>query len=136
MELVTAITAVRHGHNEVYGYRKITNLLKAEGMTVNGKKALRHLRVLGLTQPRKTKGIRWTRPAVVKPDAPNSHWEADFTYVWTGHGNAYLCAVIDAWDRDIVGDVFSDHCRAVEAATALENAVLGRFGERCRKVIN
>jgi len=127
-ELVAAITAVRHGHNEVYGYRKVTRMLKAEGMTVNGKKVLRHLRALGLTQPRKVKGIRWTRPAVVKPDAPNSYWEADFTYVWTGQGNAYLCAIIDAWDRDIVGDVFSDRCRAVEAATALEKAVLGRFG--------
>lgn len=128
LELVVAINAVRHGHNEVYGYRKVTRMLKAEGMTVNGKKVLRHLRALGLTQPRKVKGIRWTRPAVVKPDAPNSYWEADFTYVWTGQGNAYLCAVIDARDRDIVGDVFSDRCRAVEAATALENAVLGRFG--------
>ena len=128
MELVAAIAAVRHGHNEVYGYRKITRMLKAKGMTVNGKKVLRHLRALGLTQPRKMKGFRWTRPAVVKPDAPNSYWEADFTYVWTGQGNAYLCAVIDARDRDIIGDVFSDRCRAVEAATALENAALGRFG--------
>lgn len=128
MELVAAITAVRHGHNEVYGYRKITRTLKGQGMMVNGKKVLRHLRALGLTQPRKMKGIRWTRPAVVKPYAPNCYWEADFTYVWTGQGNAYLCAVIDAWDRDIVGDVFSDRCRAVEAAEALEKAVLGRFG--------
>ena len=127
-ELVAAITAVRHGHNEVYGYRKITWTLKAQGMMVNGKKVLRHLRALGLTQPRKTKGQRWTRPAVVKPDVSNSYWEADFTYVWTGQGNAYLCAVIDAWDRDIVGDVFSDRCRAAEAAEALEKAVLGRFG--------
>jgi len=128
MELVAAITAVRHGHNEVYGYRKITRTLKAQGMTINGKKVLRHLRALGLTQPRKVKGQQWTRPAVITPDAPNSYWEADFTYVWTGQGNAYLCAVIDAWDRDIVGDVFSDRCRAVEAAEALEKAVLGRFG--------
>ena len=128
MDLVAAITAVRQGHNEVYGYRKITRLLKAQGMTVNGKKVLRHLRALGLTQPRKLKGARWTRLDLIKPDTPNSYWEADFTYVWTGQGNAYLCAVIDAWDRDIVGDVFSDRCRAIEAATALEKAVLGRFG--------
>jgi putative transposase len=129
-ELVAAISSVRQGHNEVYGYRKITRLLRAQQMTVNAKKVLRHLRALGLTQPRKTKGARWTRPSVVKPDAPNSYWEADFTYVWTGEGNAYLCAIIDAWDRDIVGDVFSDRCRAVEAAEALEKAVLERFGEK------
>jgi len=127
-ELVAAISIVRHGHSEVYGYRKITRALKAQGMTVNAKKVLRHLRTMGLTQPRNVKGLRWTRPAVVKPDAPNNYWEADFTYVWTGQGNAYLCAIIDAWDRDIVGDIFSDRCRAVEAAEALEKAVLERFG--------
>lgn len=127
MDLVAAITAVRHGHNEVYGYRKITRLLKDQGMTVNGKKVLRHLRAMGLTQPRKLKGARWTRLDLIKPDTPNSYWEADFTYVWTGQNNSYLCVVIDAWDRDIVGDVFSDRCRAVEAAAALEEAVLRRF---------
>lgn len=127
-ELVAAITAVRQGRNEVYGYRKVTRQLRAQQITVNGKKVLRHLHALGLTQPRKTKGQKWTRPAVVKPETPNSYWEADFTYVWAGQGNAYLCAIIDAWDRDIVGDVFSDRCRAVEASTALEKAVLGCFG--------
>ena len=128
IELVEAITAVRQGHAEVYGYRKITQTLKSQGMTVNAKKVLRHLRVLGLTQPRKLKGIRWTQMDMVKPETSNSYWEADFTYVWMGEGNAYLCAVIDGWDRDIVGDVFSDRCRAVEAADALEKAVMRRFG--------
>jgi len=65
---------------------------------------------------------------VNKPETLNNYWEADFTYVWTGQGNAYLCAVIDGWDRDIVGDVFSDRCRAVEAAEALEKAVMRCFG--------
>jgi len=127
-DLVAAIEKVRQGHGEVYGYRKVTRALQAMEMQVNGKKVLRHLRALGLTQPRKVKGQRWTHPALVKPNKPNTYWEADFTYVWTGEGNAYLCAIIDAWDRDIVGDVFSDRCRAVEAAQALEMAVLNRFG--------
>lgn len=127
-DLVTAINDVRQGHNEVYGYRKVTRALKVTGMTVNGKKVLRHLRALGLTQPKKVKGQLWTHPELIKPDAPNIYWEADFTYVWAGNANAYLCAFIDAWDRDIVGDVFSDRCRAIEAAQALEMAVLNRFG--------
>jgi transposase InsO family protein len=36
--------------------------------------------------------------------------------------------VIDAWERDVIGDVFSDRCRAVEVAKAMEIAVLARFG--------
>ncbi|MGQ9546936.1 MAG: IS3 family transposase [Dehalococcoidia bacterium] len=126
--LVMAINKVRHGHGGVYGYRKVTEAVRAMDITVNGKKVLRHLRSLGLTQPRKVKGLAWTRPALVKPGSANTYWEADFAYVWAGDGNAYLCAVIDAWDRDIVGDVFSDRCRAVEAVQALEKAVLYRFG--------
>jgi putative transposase len=125
-ELVAAIHEVRRGRNEVYGYRKVTRELRARGMTINGKKVLRHLRILGLTQPRKVKGIGWTRLDIVKPEEQNTYWEADFTYVWTGVGNAYLCAVIDGWDRDIVGDVFSDRCRAIEASEALEKAQSGQ----------
>jgi len=126
--LVAAINKVRQGHGEVYGYRKVTEAVRAMDITVNGKKVLRHLRSLGLTQPRKVKSLAWTRPAVVKPGAANTYWEADFTYVWAADGNAYLCAIIDAWDRDIVGDVFSDRCRSIEAVQALEQAVLYRFG--------
>jgi putative transposase len=128
MELVAAINSVRKGHAEVYGYRKITQALKSREMIFNGKKVLRHLKALGLTQPRKVKGVGWTRLDVVKPEDQNTYWEADFTYVWTGGSNAYLCVVIDAWDRDIVGDVFSDRCRAIEASQALEKAVMSRFG--------
>jgi len=127
-QLVATINKVRQGHGEVYGYRKVTEAVRAMDITVNGKKVLRHLRSLGLTQPRKVKGLAWTRPTVVKPGAANTYWEADFTYVWAGDGNAYLCAIIDAWDRDIVGDIFSDRCRAIEAVQALEKAALYRFG--------
>ncbi len=128
--LVKAIHEVRRGHAEVYGYRKVTMALRADEWTVNAKKVLRHLRVLGLTQPRKLKGQRWSRPAIVRPTVRTRYWESDFTYVWTGSANAYLSVVIDACDRDIVGDVFSDRCRAYEAAEALEKAVLSRFGGR------
>lgn len=128
VELVATIKTIRQGHAEVYGYRKITKVLKAQGITVNAKKVLRHLRILGLTQPRKVKGVKWTQLEVVKPENRDTYWEADFTYVWTGEGNAYLCTVMDGWDRDIVGDVFSDRCRAVEASEALEKAVMSRFG--------
>ena len=128
--LVRAIKEVREGHAEVYGYRKVTMALRADEWTVNAKKVLRYLRALGLTQPRKMKGQRWSRPAIVRPAVYNIYWEADFTYVWTGSANAYLCVVIDACDRDIVGGIFSDRCRAREAAEALERAVLSRFGGR------
>ena len=65
--LVRVIKEVREGHAEVYGYRKVTMALRAGEWTVNAKKVLRHLRALGLTQPRKLKGQRWSRPVILRP---------------------------------------------------------------------
>ncbi|MFC1948096.1 IS3 family transposase [Chloroflexota bacterium] len=75
MELIAAIIAIRHGRAEVYGYRTITQRLKAQGMMANAKKVLRHLRILGLTQPQKVKGIGWSRLDVIRPEEQNTYWE-------------------------------------------------------------
>ena len=83
--LVRAINEVRQGHAGVYGYRKITMALRAAGWTVNTRKVLWHLRASGLTQPKKLKGQRWSRPAIIRPSACNMYWEADLTCVWTGN---------------------------------------------------
>ncbi len=71
--LVRAINKVRQGHAEVYGYRKVTMALRAAMWTINTKKVLRHLRTLGLTQPRKRKGRKWTRPGIVRPVVCNTY---------------------------------------------------------------
>ena len=73
------LTKSGQGHAEVYGYRKITMALRAAMWTVNAKKVLRHLRALGLTQPRKMKGYQWTRPGIVRPVVCNTYWEAELT---------------------------------------------------------
>jgi len=127
-KLVLAIEQVRKGRCEVYGVRKIHKALQAKGFSFNRKKVYRHLKTLKLTQPRRIKGQRWTRPALVIPTSPNSYWEMDLTSVWAGSGNSYCCPVIDAFDRDVVGDVFSERCRAQETSLVLEEAVLNRFG--------
>ena len=81
-------------------------------------------------QPRKLKGVRWTRPRVVHPAASNTYWEMDLTYVWCGSGFGYLFAVLDAYDKGIPGAHFGDRCRAVEAVQALEEAIAARFNGR------
>jgi transposase InsO family protein len=85
---------------------------------------------MGLLQPRKRKGQRWTRPLVVHPSISNTYWEMDLTYVWCGIQQGYLFPVIDAYDRGIPGYCFGGRCRALEAAEALEMAVLSRFKGR------
>ena len=70
--LVKSINESRQGHAEVYGYRKVTMALRVSGWTVNGKKVLQHLHALGLTQPRKLKAQRWSRPAIIRPSVYNT----------------------------------------------------------------
>ena len=128
--LVAAIEALWHQTRGVYGYRKVHALLRAQGLVVNHKAVLRHLRRLDRLQPRKTKGVRWTRPKVVRPTSSNTYWEMDLTYVWCGTGFGYLFAVLDAYDKGVPGAHFEDRCRAVEAVEALEKAVATRFDGR------
>lgn len=117
-------------HAAVYGYRKVYHTLRAHGLLVNHKKVLRHTQRLGLTQPRKIKGRVYTHPEVRHPTVSNDYWEMDLTYVWCGTEQGYLFSIIDACDRGIPGDCFSDRCRSQEAEQALQKAVNVRFGDR------
>ena len=128
--LVRALEELCQGREAVYGYRKMKRALLARGIVANSKKILRHTKTLRIQQPRKTRGMRWTRPRLVHPEAANLYWEADMTYVWTAEGFAYLFGIIDPFDHDLPGDVLSDRCRAAEAIQSLEAAVLARFGGR------
>ena len=128
--LVVAIEAAWPRTRGVYGYRKVHATLRADGLRVNRKAVLRHLRALQRLQPRKIKGQRWTRPRVVTPTASNQYWEMDLTYVWGGSRFGYLFAVVDGYDRGLPGARLGDRCRAVEAVAALEDAVAARFGGR------
>jgi len=111
----------------VYGYRKVWATLRARGWSVNKKRVLRYTRHLKLLQPRKVKGHKYTRPALVVPKRSNTYWEEDLSYVWCGDRMNYLFAVIDGYDKEIPGDEFGDRCRSDEASVALERAVLKRF---------
>ena len=128
--LVQAIEAVWPTTRGVYGYRKVHAALRAGGLRINRKAVLRHLRAMARLQPRKRKGVRWTRPRVVRPTASNGYWEMDLTYVWSGAHFGYLFTVVDGYDRGLPGASLSDRCRAVEAIQALEEAVAARFGGR------
>ena len=117
-----------HKQASVYGYRKTWARLRVLGWSVNKKRVLRYARHLGLLQPRKIKGRKFTRPALVRPTISNIYWEEDLTSVWCGDQTGFLFAVIDGCDKKLPGDHFGDRCRADEAADALERAVQQRFG--------
>lgn len=88
----------------------------------------------GIEGARRSKRVRTTRPAegaprhpdLVKRDftatAPNQLWVTDLTFVPTFAGIAYVCFIIDAFSRMIVGWRVASHMRTEMVLDALEMA--------------
>lgn len=119
VEDALVVLARRH---VAYGYRRLWAKLRRAGYVVNRKRVQRLLKLwgYGLTRPRphpKAQG----RPFDVT--APNQLWQTDMTAVWCGEdGWAYLTAVLDCFDRSILGWSFTPRCRARDFSPALERA--------------
>ena len=99
----------------VYGYRKVHRQLRRQGVDIGRDATLRLMRLMGrrgATRGRAWKtttrqGRRAAPPDLVERDfsapAPDRLWVADFTYVATWNGFAYVAFVIDVFSRRIVG---------------------------------
>jgi transposase InsO family protein len=122
-ELVERINSLTN-YELTYGYRKVTKSL----LIYNHKKVYRHMAVLGRLQPRKLKKKRTNRLIVSCPVKSNIRWEGDLTYVWDGIKLNYLFVIVDAFDKEPIGDYYGLRCRADEAVHSLEEAVFTRFG--------
>ena len=57
---------------------------------------------------------------------PNQIWLSDLTYIRTGQGFGYLCAIKDLYDETIVGWAFAKHMRTELVIEALHRAVFKR----------
>jgi putative transposase len=111
--------------NPTDGYRIVTAWVQRKlGRAVNRKRVLRVMRERRLTQ-RRTHEPRRRRPGFFKVERPGQLWHLDMTSVWVAeHGWVYLNAIIDCCTREIVGWELSLRCRAVEAITVIERAVV------------
>lgn len=99
----------------LYGRRKMAALLRRQGLTVSSRRVDRLMRQLGINGLVRGRGVRTTvsdlaagrAPDLLDRDftaaAPNQRWVADFTYVRTWAGFAYVAFVIDCFSRAIVG---------------------------------
>lgn len=128
-DLVQAVKAVIDRY-PTFGYRRVTAILRRDGMTVNRKAVYRVLSRQGWFVHQR---IRTPRPRAKSRRSRTTQscerWAVDVTHVPCGKdGWAHLCAVIDCYDREIVGYEFALRGRAREAERALEDACLNRFG--------
>jgi len=127
--------ALKHRH---YGYRRITALLRREGLVVNAKRVLRLMRADNLLALRqKPFVVRTTdsrhgfalRPNLVRgliPTGLDQIWVADITYVRLAEDFVYLAVVVDAFSRKVVGWALDDHLEARLAIEALDKAFSAR----------
>ncbi len=121
-----------------YGYRRVTAMLKRQGMVVNAKKVQRLMCEDNLLAQRKTPFLKppAERPSSVlvvpnlirglTPSAPDQIWIADITYVHLARTFAYLVVILDAFSRKAVGWAFEETLDASLAIAALEQAIVAR----------
>ena len=131
----------------VYGARKIWKAARRGGHDVGRDQVARLMRAAGIAGVRRTKRVRTTKPDpgmarhpdLVRRDftarAPNQLWVTDLTFVPTWAGVAYVCFIIDACSRAIVGWRVASHMRTTMVLDAIEMARWSRgtqlAGLRC-----
>ncbi|PFG33791.1 transposase InsO family protein [Sanguibacter antarcticus] len=129
-----ALVALWEANYQVYGARKLWKAAGRAGIDVGRDQIARLMRAAGIEGVRRTKRVRTTRPdprAARHPDlvgrdftasAPNQLWVTDLTYVPTWAGVAYVCFIIDAYSRMIVGWRAAPTMRTETVLDAIEMA--------------
>jgi putative transposase len=124
------------------GSRRMTAMLRAEGVAINRKRVQRLMRRMGIAalgpKPRTTKPApgHTIYPYLLRDIAverPNQVWAADITYIPIGRGFLYLVAVMDWASRAVLAWRLSNTMDAAFCVSALEEA-LARFG--CPEIFN
>ena len=126
----------------IYGYRRITIMLKRKGILVNKKKVQRLMKMLGLRaiypgpNTSKRNHAEMVYPYLLKNLAIiNMHqvWQIDITYLRVAGGFVYLIALIDVATRLVVSwRLSNDLCVAACLETLLDG--IEKYG--CPAIIN
>jgi putative transposase len=91
-QLSVRITELAPEHR-CFGYRRICQLLRREGLCVNHKRVYRiyHLNGLSVKRRRRRKGLATERLPLLRPDAPNLTWSMNFVMNALASGRRIKC---------------------------------------------
>lgn len=118
----------------VYGVRKLWKAAKRAGIEIGRDQVARLMKILEIEGVRREKRHKTTKPdpkAPRHPDlvnrvfsaaAPNQLWVTDLTFVPTWQGVAYVCFIIDAFSRAIVGWRCASNMKTGTVLDAIEMA--------------
>jgi putative transposase len=135
-ELLAMIREIHTMSRQAYGSPRVTDELRLGlGRRVNHKRVERLMRVhgiVGLHRRRRNQGCTRRDPdatpfadlvnRVFSVTGPDRLWCGDITEHPTTEGKVYLCAVLDAWSRRVVGWSIADHLHAELVVDALDMA--------------
>ena len=132
---------------EVYGSRKLWKAARRAGIDIGRDQTARLMGQAGIHGALRSKRVRTTHrdgragrhPDLVKRQftatEPNRLWVTDLTFVATWAGVAYVCFIVDAFSRMIVGWRVASHMRTPMVLDAIEmarwNRGLRHQGLRC-----
>jgi putative transposase len=130
-------------NRKVYGAHKLWKAARRAGHDIGRDQVARLMRELAIEGvSRRRKKVFTTRqnpdalraPDLVKrnftADRPDALWVTDLTYVPTRSGMAYVCFIVDAFSRRIVGWRVAVNMRTEMVLDALEMARLSRGAKR------
>lgn len=142
LDLAVKVVTAHEESDGVYGSPRITAELRADGEVVSRKTVAKVMRANGIEgiSPR-----AWHPVTTVVDPSPhtipdlverrfdqgelNRVWTSDITYLATGEGWLYLCAVRDGCSRRVLGYAFSDSLHTDVVEDALRRAVTFREGD-------
>jgi transposase InsO family protein len=137
---LTAKIIHHHGESDrTYGSPRILADLREAGEKVSGKTVAKLMRAAGIAgiSPRGFVPVTTQAGPAAQPlpdlvdrrfdrGGLNRVWTSDITYLATGEGWLYLCAVRDGCSRRVVGWAVEDHLHTDLVETALRRAVVLR----------
>ena len=141
--LLPILLALWVANRKVYGAQKLWKAARRAGHDIGRDQVVRLMRELGIegvTRRRKkvfttrSDPEAWRAPDLVDRNftavAPNRLWVTDLTYVPTRSGMAYVCFIVDAFSRMIVGWRVASNIKTEMVLDALEMARRSRGGRR------
>jgi putative transposase len=140
--MMRVLMALWVANRKVYGAHKLWKAARRAGHDIGRDQTARLMRLMAIRGVSRRRKVLTTRadPDATRAadlvnrnfvaDRPDALWVTDLTYVPTRSGMAYVCFIVDAFSRRIVGWRVAAHMRTEMVLDALEMARTFRGGRR------